>query len=123
MRRNPLFMLHEILVNYIFDSYSLSFAQALPRGGDSPQEAGVVFEAIIKPVLFGFKTDQNSGRLPVPHDDDFFIFRKTEEFRQLIFDFRQRYCFHAVSPYRSSQLEAWLLGMIAKTSTSVSLIS
>jgi len=88
MRRTPLFMLHESLVNYIFDSYPLPLAQALPSRGDSPQETGIVLEAIIEPVLFGFKSDQHSGRFPMSHDDDLLLFCKTEEFRQLIFDFR-----------------------------------
>src|SRR5262249_25327306 len=52
----------------VFQPESASSAQAAPRLFNATQEARVMFETIVEPVLFGLESDQHAGRFAVARD-------------------------------------------------------
>src|SRR5207249_11059135 len=73
---------------------SLAGLQALARLCDPLQEAWIVLQLVVEPIVFRSKPHQDACRLPVPGDDDLLVLRQAEVLRQVIFDFRQSYLLH-----------------------------
>jgi hypothetical protein len=73
---------------------SLSVPETLPRLCDPLEEAWIVFQFVIEPIVFRSKSHQDARRLSMPGDNDLLIFRQAEVVRQVILDFRQCYLFH-----------------------------
>jgi hypothetical protein len=90
------------LLGDIFQPDAAPGAQVVARCGDAFQEDRVMFQPVIDPVIFRFETDQDTGRLAVPRDDNLFVFGQMKIFGKLIFDFRQCYLFHRVPLLRQS---------------------
>ncbi len=58
-----------------------------------------MFQPIIEPFIFRFKPDQYAGRFSVPCDHNVFFFSKSQVFRQVVFDARER-VLSTLPPYR-----------------------
>ena len=61
-------------------------AQALSRLLDAAQEARVVFEPMIEPVILGPETYRHSGGSAVSGDDDLLAFGFAQKPREIVFD-------------------------------------
>jgi hypothetical protein len=65
------------LKSYLFYPYPLPCSQTLTRHGYPCQKSLIVFQTIIKPIIFCRKTDQYPRRFTVTRDDDILFFRQT----------------------------------------------
>jgi hypothetical protein len=95
----------------------LSCAQTVPRLFDTTEEARVMFETVLEPILFRFEADQEACRFAVTRDDDLLRLGLTKIPRQIVLDDRERYFLHSRFPNCASHESASDLATIAKTST------
>src|SRR6516162_3410296 len=77
---------------------STSGAQAAPRLFDAAQEARVMFETVVEPVLFRLEADQYAGRFTMARDDDLLRLSLAQIAGQIVLDFRKRDLFHSGFP-------------------------
>ena len=86
---------------FIFDVFEpgpTSRAQAVSRLFDTTQEARVVFEAVLEPVLFRLETDQHAGGLTMARNNDLLRLSFSKKARQIILDLGQRNLLHPGFP-------------------------
>jgi hypothetical protein len=69
----------------ILNSDTTPLPQALSGLFYAAQQARVVFEAVIEPVILGPEADQHPGRFPVAGDDDLLAF--AQKAREVVLDF------------------------------------
>jgi hypothetical protein len=70
----------------VFEPDASALPQALPCGLDPGQESRVVFQTVIKPVVFGFEANEHPGRSAVPGDEHFFLFGGPKKAGQIVLD-------------------------------------
>src|SRR5260221_7718339 len=70
----------------VFEPGPTSRAQAVSRLFDTTQEARVVFEAVLEPVLFRLEADQHAGGLTMARDNDLLRLSFSKKARQIILD-------------------------------------
>jgi len=63
----------------ILDPDAATFSQALSRLLDAAQEARIVFELIVEPIVLGCEAYQHPGRLSVAGDDNLFVLGFTQK--------------------------------------------
>jgi hypothetical protein len=63
----------------IFETYSLALAQSFPGRLDSAKKPWVMYETILKPVVFRAKSDQYPSRFSMPCNHDLLGLGKTQE--------------------------------------------
>src|SRR5262249_20349708 len=90
---------------------------------NASKETWVMLETIFEPIVFGFKTDQNAGRLAMSRDDDLLPLCFPKEAGEIIFDFRQRNFLHSGLANCASHDSASDFATIAKISTVVRVTS
>ena len=71
----------------ILDSDAASLPQALSRLLDSAQEAWIVFELIIEPVVLGREAYQHAGRLSAAGNDNLLSFGFVQKSGEIVLDF------------------------------------
>src|SRR5437868_15544681 len=69
-----------------FELYAASPPQALPRPLNPFNEAGIIFQLIVEPVLLRRETDENTCWLAMPRDDEPILLRDAQVLRQVILD-------------------------------------
>ena len=71
----------------ILDPDASTLPQAPPRLFDAAQQARVVFEPIIEPVILGPEADQHADQFPVRGNDDLLAFGFARKPREVVVDF------------------------------------
>src|SRR5947209_12741715 len=70
----------------VFEPGPTSRAQAVSRLFDTTQEARVMFEAVLEPVLFRLESDQHACWLAMARNNDLLRLGFSKEARQVILD-------------------------------------
>lgn len=91
-RRQPRFRRGKSVGN-VFDSPASYFAQALPDGIDVLKKPRVMFQFVIEPIVFGAESNQDSGRLAMPRDDDLLLFANHRIYDRSTFTSDSAICF------------------------------
>jgi len=73
----------------VFQPDTTPLAQALARCLDPPQQTRVVFEPVVKPVVFALESDQHAGRFAVTRNHDLLLASLAQKPRKIVLDLRQ----------------------------------
>ena len=76
-----------ILLN-LLDLNTTPLLQALACLLEAAQEARVVFELIVKPIVLQREADQHAGRLPIAGDYDLLVLDFAQKPGEILLDFR-----------------------------------
>jgi hypothetical protein len=95
---------------HILQADTTSGAQARPSSLDTREEARIVLEPVVEPVVLRCKADEDSGRLPVAGDHDFPFLGFPEMPGEVVLDLGKRNFLHSGLPNRASHDAASDLG-------------
>jgi hypothetical protein len=80
----------------------VAVTHARPCLGDLLEEARVVLQSKIEPVVFGREAQQHAGWFPVLGDDNLFLPGLNQVLGEVVLDFGKCYLLHVCSPVSAS---------------------